>query len=282
MGWNIWGNLAATLFGTGLNLLLNVFFGPAVNAARAIAVQVETAIAHFSTNFLMAVNPQITKLYAQNNMEDMHKLIFRASKFTFFLLLTLTLPVMMETETILNLWLKIVPDHTVVFLRLLLCIAIVDATARPLMTAVAATGNVKLYQSIVGGILLSIVPVAYFVLKLGGTPESVYIVHFIICIVSFMARLLVVSPLINLSIYQYFMKVIARCLFVLLISLSLSALLKTLLPSGFLHFFIVCLSSSLIPLITTFILGLTPNEQRFVKTKAAKVLISAKEKLKIL
>ena len=133
MGWNIWGNLAATLFGTGLNLLLNVFFGPVVNAARAVAVQVETAIANFSTNFLMAVNPQITKLYAQENLAEMHKLLFRASKFTFFLLFTLSLPVMIETEPILTVWLKIVPDYSVIFLRLLLCIVMIDAVVRPLM-----------------------------------------------------------------------------------------------------------------------------------------------------
>ena len=147
-GWNIWGNLAATLFGTGLNLLLNVFFGPIVNAARGIAVQVEAAISQFSTNFLMAVNPQITKLYAQNNLKEMHSLLFRSSKFACYLLLLFALPIVLETEPIITLWLKIVPEYTVPFIRLLLVIVIIDSMAKPLMTAAAATGDVKKYQMI--------------------------------------------------------------------------------------------------------------------------------------
>ena len=272
MGWNIWGNLAGTLFGTGLNLLLNVFFGPAVNAARAIAVQVETAIANFSSNFLMAVNPQITKLYAQNDLQDMHKLIFRASKFTFFLMLTLSLPVIMETDTILTVWLKIVPDYTVIFLRLLLCIVTIDAVARPLMTAAAATGDVKLYQSLIGGILLSIVPIAYVVLKLGGSPESVYVVHLVICIIAFLTRLWVIKPMIRLSMRQYFYQVVLPCFGVMAVSVLLSMLVKNLLPVGIFSTVIVCLSSALFVLILTYTIGLTNSERNFVTSKAVEAL----------
>lgn len=271
MGWNIWGNLAATLFGTGINLLLNVFFGPVVNAARAIAVQVETAIANFSTNFLMAVNPQITKLYAQNNLEDMHKLLFRASKFTFMLLLVLSLPVMIEANMILKVWLKIVPDFTVIFLRLLLCIIIVDSVAKPLMTAAAATGDVKLYQSLIGGILLSIVPIAYVVLKLGGSPESVYFVHLVICVVAFVARLWVIKPMIKLSLRKYFSCVIFRCLIVLAVSLPLCIFVKHMLPMGVLPSIMVCVVSVVTALIVSYLLGLTLSERQFVHAKCLEI-----------
>lgn len=271
MGWNIWGNLAATLFGTGLNLLLNVFFGPVVNAARAIAVQVESAIAGFSSNFLMAVNPQITKLYAQENFAEMHKLIFRASKFTFMLLLALSLPVMIETDIILKVWLKIVPDYTVIFLRLLLCIVIIDSVARPLMTAAAATGDVKLYQSLIGGILLSIVPIAYIVLKLGGSPASVYIVHLVICIIAFLTRLWVVKPMIQLSLRQYFSSVILRCLIVLAVSLPLCLLVKHSLPIGILPTIFDCLVCIVVALAASCLLGLTSSERQFVHAKCIEI-----------
>ena len=267
IGWNIWGNLAASLFTTGLDLLLNMFFGPVVNAARAIAVQVEAAIAQFSTNFLMAVNPQITKQYAQNNMLEMHKLIFRSSKFTFFLLYALSLPVFLETESILTVWLKIVPDYTVIFLHLLLVIVIIDSAARPLMTAAASTGDVKLYQSVIGGILLSIVPIAYVVLKLGGSPESVYIVHLVICIIAFIARLLIVKPMITLSLMDYFRNVILRCIAVLLVSLPISILIKKLLPNSCFYVIIVCLASGFLAIASTYTMGLTHNERQFVHTK---------------
>lgn len=271
-GWNLWGNLAHTLFSTGLNLLLNVFFGPAINAARAIAVQVESTIAHFSTNFLMAVNPQITKLYAQNNLQDMHILLFRASKFTFLLLLMLSLPVMLETNTILTVWLKIVPDYSVIFLRLLLCIVIIDSVARPLMTAAAATGDVKLYQSLIGGILLSIVPIAYVVLKLGGAPASVYVVHLVICIIAFLTRLWVVKPLIKLSIRQYFCNVILRCALVLAVSLPFCLLVKYLLPEGIFSTVTVCAACILMVSAASYMLGLDQGERHFINKKAVEII----------
>ena len=271
MGWNIWGNLAATLCGTGLNLLLNVFFGPVVNAARAVAVQVETAIAQFSSNFLMAVNPQITKLYAQGNLQDMHKLLFQASKFTFILMLVISLPVVVETDMILKVWLKIVPDYTVIFLRLLLAIVIIDSVARPLMTAAAATGDVKLYQSLIGGILLSIVPIAYVVLKLGGSPVSVYVVHLVICIIAFLTRLWVIKPMIKLSIRQYFSSVILRCALVLAVSLPLCLMVKRLLPVGILPTITVCAVCVLVASASSYLLGLTHGERQFVHTKCMEI-----------
>ena len=276
MGWNIWGNLASTLFGTGINLLLNIFFGPVVNAARAIAVQVETAIANFSTNFLMAVNPQITKLYAQNNLQEMHKLLFRASKFTFILMLVLSLPIMIETDMILKLWLKIVPEYTAIFLRLLLCIIIIDSVSRPLMTAATATGDVKLYQSLIGGILLSIVPLAYVNLKLGGSPTSVYIVHLVVCIVAFYIRLWVVKPMIQLSLRQYFNNVILRCMVILIISLPICLLAKYVLSKSILSSILVCLCSVLIIIVTSYLLGMSSGERSFINNKVRTMLAHLK------
>lgn len=272
MAWNIWGNLAGTLFGTGINLLLNVFFGPVVNAARAVAVQVETAIANFSSNFLMAVTPQITKLYAQGNLQDMHKLLFRSSKFTFILMLVISLPVVVETDMILKVWLKIVPDCTAVFLRLLLAIVIIDSVARPLMTAAAATGDVKLYQSLIGGILLSIVPIAYVVLKLGGSPASVYVVHLVIAIIAFLTRLWVIKPLIKLSIRRYFCSVILRCALVLAVSLPLCLMVKHLLPEGILPTIIVCAVCVLVASAASYMLGLDRGERQFVNTKSMELI----------
>lgn len=112
-GWSLFGQLAAIGFTQGLNVLLNMFFGPAVNAARGVAVQVQGAVSQFSMNFQTAINPQITKSYAQQDFGNMHMLVCRSSKFTYFLLFALTLPILLETPYILNLWLKEVPDYTV-------------------------------------------------------------------------------------------------------------------------------------------------------------------------
>lgn len=266
-GWNIWGSMAAMLYGTGLNMLLNVFFGPVVNAARGIAVQVESAVAHFSTNFLMAVNPQITKLYAQGNLKEMHQLLFRASKFSCFMLFALSLPLLLETQTILSLWLKIVPDYTVPFLRLLLLIIIINGVARPLMTSAAATGRVKVYQSVIGGILLSIVPIAYIVLRLGGSPVSVYVVYLSVAVVAFITRLIIIRPLIHLSLREYAAKVIFRCLTVCGVSFALCFLLKTICPDGKVWTVLIIISSVLTVVLLAYLLGLTHGERLFVNAK---------------
>ena len=266
-GWNLWGNLASTLMGTGLNLLLNMFFGPVVNAARAIAVQLESAITRFSTNFLMAVNPQITKLYAQRNFTAMHNLIFRSSKLTFFLLLVLSLPVMIETNTILELWLKTVPEYTVIFLRLLLFITLISATASPLMTAAAATGDVKKYQSVIGGILLSIVPISYCSLKLGASPVAVYWVYLAVSFIAIIARLFIVRPMIQLSLMEYFRNVALKCFFVFVVSFGLSYLTFYIMPKCLLSSLLVCLISSCVVIVASFTFGLTNNERSFVLEK---------------
>lgn len=274
MGWNLWGNIANTLFSTGLNILLNIFFGPVVNAARAIAVQVETAISQFTNNFLMAVTPQITKLYAQNDLKEMHKLIYRSSKFTFFLLLAISLPVFIETDIILKLWLNIVPDYTVIFLHILLGIVIIDSVARPLMTAAAATGDVKLYQSLLGGILLSIVPIAYLVLKLGGRPESVYMVHLAICIISFVVRLVIIRPMIDLSLFGYLRNVLEPCFYVLFLSVLLSFSIKQLLNDSLINVFFICFASFTFVSGSAYLFGLTKNERCYVHNKIISILKS--------
>ena len=116
-GWSFWGNLAGVLYTQGLNMMLNMFFGPIVNAARGIAVQVQAAVQQFIGNFQVALNPQITKNYATGELVQMHILMFRSARFSFFLLYLLTLPILLETNYILTLWLETVPADAVVFTR---------------------------------------------------------------------------------------------------------------------------------------------------------------------
>lgn len=207
-GWNFWGNFAAMAFSQGINILLNMFFGPIVNAARSIAVQVQTVVTTFSSNFQMALNPQITKSYAADNIQHMHSLIFRSSKFTYFLLFIISVPIFIKIDYILSLWLEEVPQYTSIFLRFMLCISIVDAVANPIMVAASATGKIKKYQTCVGLVLLSIAPISYVVLKLGGHPASVFIVHLIVGLIAFVVRIYIVQPLIKLSIRMYIQQVV--------------------------------------------------------------------------
>lgn len=267
-GWSLWGHCAVIAYTQGLNIILNIFFGPVVNAARGVAVQVQNAINQFSFNFQMALNPQITKSYAVGNYAYMHSLIYKSSKFTFFLLLMLSLPIILETNMILSLWLKEVPNYTVPFLRLMLCITIIDAVANPLMISAQATGKVKLYQSVVGGILLAILPISYMVLKLGGNPTSVFIVHLCICIVAFGIRLFIIRSMIHISLRDYMVNVIMRCVVVTGMSIFLPICLHVSLEQNTTSFLIIIIVSIFCVGISAYSVGLKTSERKFVRQKA--------------
>ena len=149
---------------------------------------------------------------------------------------------------------------------------IIDATSRPLMTAAAATGDVKKYQSVIGGILLSIVPIAYVVLKLGGNPVSVYFVHLSVGVIAFIARLLIVRSLILLSIREYLLSVIVPCIVVATVSVSFSWLIKALLPNGLVFSLIVCFLTVVVASLTTFFFGCTVRERAFLFNKTKSII----------
>ena len=266
-GWNLWGNMAAVAFTQGLNILLNMFFGPVVNAARGVAVQVQQTVTQFSMNFQTAINPQITKSYAIEDYEYMHSLIFRSSRFTFFLLLCICLPVFMEAEALLGIWLKEVPEYSAVFLRIILCVTIVDALANPLMISAQATAHIKIYQSVVGGILLTILPIAYVVLKLGGNPQSVFIVHLLICTIAFIVRLFIIRPMIRLSLTKYIKEVIVRCAVVGICAGAVSFAVNILLDSSLFSSIMECCISVLSVAVFSFMIGMTKNERDLIINK---------------
>lgn len=266
-GWNLWGGIAGTLMGQGINILLNLFFGPAVNAARGLAVQVQSAVQMFATNFQTALNPQMMKTYAAGDMRSMHMLLFRSAKFTFMLLLCLMLPLMLEVDTVLVLWLKKVPEYTNIFVCLMLCISMVDAVSNPFMTASAATGKVKFYQSVVGGILLSIVPIAYITLKFGAPPYTVFLVHLSVALIAFIARLLIVRNLIKLSLREYMTKALLPCVYVAIPSVIVSLFLKNMMFEGRIYAILTIILAVFIVAVFSIFLGLTVSERQFVLSR---------------
>lgn len=276
-GWNLWGGLAGTLMGQGVNILLNVFFGPAVNAARGVALQVQNAVHLFATNFQMALNPQMMKSYAACEIQRMHMLLFRSAKFTFMLLLCIILPIILEIDYILSLWLKEVPQYTNVFVILMLCIVMIDSVSNPFMTASAATGRVKVYQSVVGGILIAIVPIAYIALKFGGEPYTVFIVHLLVAMCAFFARLLIIRNLIALPIRQYFSKALFPCAYIAVPAVTISVLIRYILPSGLEGAIAVVVISAIIVLLLSYLFGLTTSERSFVNDKLSSITQKLKQ-----
>lgn len=273
--WNLFGNLACVGAGQGVNIVLNMFFGPVVNAARGVTIQVQNAVMGFSSNFQMAINPQITKNYATGNLVYMHKLIYASSKYSFFLLFILSLPILLEAENILSVWLGIVPDHTTNFLRLALVTSIVNAMAGPLTIAAQANGNVKKIQLIVGGTMLMSFPLAYICLKLGGKPEMVYLVDWLVVCLAQIFRIYMMKNMIKLSIREYIKEVLFRVLLVAIIGSSLPIVAYTLLPKNtFLSFIVVCLVCVLCLILAIYFFGITHSERiklvSFIKNKFRK------------
>ncbi len=264
-GWNLFGSLSALVKGQGLNILLNIFFNPAVNAARGIAFQIGNAISQFSHNFFTAVRPQIIKYYAQEDLDNMFVLIFRSSKLSFYLNLFFSVPLLIETTYIINLWLGQIPEYVVVFSRLIIIISAVEAMAHPMMTAAHATGNVALYQSTVGTMNILNLPVSYVFLVLGYSPMTVFWISLVITILCVFVRLFIVKHLINsFPVVLYIKKVLAICVLVGLLSFLFPLLVYTYMPIGFCRFVLNCVVCSLSVITIIYFLGLDKNEQTFV------------------
>lgn len=270
--WSFWGNLSFVLYTQGLNMLLNMFFGPIANAARGIAVQVQGAVNQFVSSFQIALNPQITKTYAKNDLASMHSLMFRGARFSFFLLFLLVLPILLETKFILTIWLKTVPDNTVIFVQIMLLISLLRTQANYCNIANQATGKVKKYQMVEGGILMLIVPFSYLSLNLGFPAYSVFIIHFVIEFIAQIFRLILLRNLIQLPFFYYVKSVITNIIKVFLISIIIPVFVRYNIEYGWFRFILVVLCSFISVGTTIYLLGLLPGERAFLRQEVGKKL----------
>lgn len=271
-GWSLLGNAAYISYTQGLNVMLNIFFAPTVNAARGIAVQVQSTVNQFVQNFQTALNPQITKSYAAGNLPYMHNLVFRSARFSYFMLLILSLPILIETETILKLWLTIVPEYTVTFLRLILLTTWINSIANPLVISVKATGKVKRYECVVGIIMLLILPISYIFLKLGYPPYFVFVVHLFMEFVAQFARILITRNLIGFSVSSFMKSVVFRILLVTVLALILPLGLYFVLDNSISSFLIVCFASVLSCSFSIYFFGLTVSERQMINSKVKQIV----------
>jgi len=273
-GWNLFGSASSMVKGQGLNILLNMFFSPAVNASRGIAYQINTQITNFFTNFYTAVRPQITKYYAQNDLDDMFKLVLRSSKFSFFLILFISLPVIVEAPFIIRLWLGQLPEYVVPFTRLVIIISAVDAMASPTMTAAHATGHIKLYQSVVGTLIMLNVPISYInLIFFSASPVSVFVVSLILSLIALFTRLWIVKRLIpTFPVTKYIKEIFIKCVILAAFAAIIPICIHELVPSSFLvsciNIFVAFATSA----VVIYFLGLTKNERTVLVSTIKKKL----------
>ena len=274
--WNFIGSTSSILREQGVNILLNLFFGPVVNAARAVASQVNAAVNSFVTNFMTALTPQITKAYAHGDYKYLLQCIYRGSKFSYFLLFFLSLPVLIETDYILKLWLGNVPDTTVWFVRLILLFSLVDTYSRALINANNATGDIKIYQIVIGGLNLTVLPIAYVALKYGARAESTVFITIIVSLLGLFPRIYFNKKHFPVTYKDFIAKVIIPTVFVSVVGVILPYTIYRILPQNFFSFLLVVLMSFLSAIIAIIVLGVNKEERNIAISFIRKYLHNKK------
>lgn len=265
-GWSFFGSVGGVLRVQGIAVLLNMFFGPAVNAAMAIAAQVNGKVEMFFTNFMIAVRPQIIKYYAQGDMDSMVKLVTRSSKFSFYLIFLLGLPILIESPYIINIWLGQLPEYVIPFVRLMIILSAIESMTQPIMTAAHATGNIKFYQLCVGGVMLTNLPISYICLSLGSSPYSVIIVSICLSLLGTFLRLWVLKRLMPFPITQYLKEAYLKPIVVAIVATIMPMLLYLYLSQSFINVFIVCSLCILCTVLSIYLLGLSNGERIYLQS----------------
>lgn len=272
VSWNLIGSLAGIAKEQGVNVVLNIFFGPAVNAARGIASQVLGRLNGFVTNFQMALNPQIIKNYASDDLNSMYLLVFRGAKFSFLLLLTICLPIVVEAKLILGLWLKEVPEYTVIFLQITFFTALLNSLSNPLIVTMHATGKVRDYQIVVGCLSLLTLPLVYVVLKMGAAPYMAMIVAFVIELVCHFARLYMLVRSIKFPMLSFLRDVTLRVWIIAGLSLIMPLVLHQAINMVALRFVAVCCVSIVSTIGFGYWLGFNSSDRNKLRSKVVCVV----------
>lgn len=271
--WNFMGTGAYMLNTQGVNLLMNIYFGVTVNAARGIATQVEGALRQFVNSFTTAVNPQITKSYASGNLNYMYSLVCRSAKFSSFLLTFFAVPIILEAPMIFSIWLKEVPEYAVIFFRLSVLTAYVDgALANSLMTSVLATGNIKTYQITVSCLGILVFPITWILYLFHLPVWTTYITYFAVYCVVLVARLYMVKKSIGMPMKLYVSKVLYKIIPITVLAFLIPSILLLIMNAGWIRLFCVVLLSMLSTASLIILLGLTKNEQTFLTGKIHEIL----------
>lgn len=271
IGWALVGNFSNMFYTQGINLMLNAFCGPAVNAARGIAVQVQGVVAQMANNVQTAINPQIMKTYALNNIDRMHMLICASSRLCYYLLFFIALPIMLEADYILELWLGIVPDHTVNFIRLTLIASLLDAFINPLFTANLASGKLNLYYIPVSIVSSSFMFITYFAIKTTRIPESVFICYLVMVVIGVVVRIFVMKKQIHLPKRIYIKKAVLPTIGVTVLATIMPVIAHLTIENDLVRLLVTLLVSIFSIGICVITIGISKSERQygilFVKSK---------------
>ena len=274
-GWNFIGCTAGLAKDQGVNIAINLFTGPTVNAARGIAMQVNGITGQFVGNLLVAINPQIIKEYAAGNLNRMHTLVFKSTRFTYYLLLFMSIPLLLEIDSILYIWLGQIPEHTVLFTRLVIILSLAEIISNALIRSQEASGKIRNYQIVVGGLLLMNFPVSYILLKLGYFPEITVVVAIIISQICLAARLAFLRHMVKLPVAAFLKEVYCNIIIVSAAAFIAPFVCHIYIEGHILRFFIVCIVSAITSGLAIFFIGCSRDERVIAK----KYIVSFKKRI---
>ncbi|MBO4536591.1 MAG: lipopolysaccharide biosynthesis protein, partial [Bacteroidales bacterium] len=237
--WNFLGMVSGTLSGQGINMILNVVFGPAINAARGLAGTVNQVVLMFINNFTTALNPPVTQAYAAGNKNYLFDLISRGTKFSYFVFFIVAFPLILETRFVTSLWLETVPDHTVTFIRLLLIINMNIVMATIFAMGIRATGKIGAYQTIICSLSIFEFILAYILMHSGFEPEWIYYISIVITIGSFLTALLIARHLLHFSLHYIAQTVLFPIFLATSLAVPIPVVSFFLIPYGWIRFCII-------------------------------------------
>jgi O-antigen/teichoic acid export membrane protein len=261
VGWSMFGNLSGMFRGNAVTILLNQYFNPIIVVARNISMQINAAVISISNNFNIALEPQIVKHFSAGEKEQMYRLISRSAKTAYFLMFILAVPVMVEMQFLLSLWLTIVPPYTVVFARLVIIESLVSSLCFPIGSAAHASGEMRLYQGVLGIMHLVFFMITWLLLRLGLPAVSVFYVSIGAASVVSIIRLLIVRYLISYPLRMFFHEVIIPVFLVTLCSSVLPAMVYFILRESIFRFFITLITGVVIPCFFIYNFGLNEMER---------------------
>lgn len=268
-GWSLLGSASNMGASQGVNIIINIFCGVTVNAAVGVAAQLINGVNQLVGNFQLAFTPQLVKLYASGQKNEFMNLVFRSSRFSYYLLLLLAIPAMFCMEFILSIWLDTVPQYTADFCRLILLFSLIDAISGPLWLSVQAVGNIRTYQIIMSLLISLNLPLAYWALKEGMSPLSVWVIRVIVNGTAYIVRIVYLKGLIQLPILRYLKEVVLTSFVVTLLSIPIPCLLSRM-YSGWMHLGIITFASTSIILVMVYMFGLNREERLLIQKNIRK------------
>ena len=272
VGWSFFSSGAGVLSTSGINLLANKYFGVLVNAARGVTSQVEGTVRPFGTNFLNALNPQLTKSYAEGNRLYTFDLVGKGVKIAFLLLFSLGLPLILECDYLLDLWLKDVPEYAPLFVRVAVCTILVDLGLNSPRQLIFSSGRIKWFCITIGSLNILAFFATWLAFSMGASPVAPYVVLFCMQLIIDVVCLLMCKWQEDFPLGRFFKEVLLRLVVVIAAAALPAYLVMSALPQGFLRLVLVTATSSLIIVPVSYAFVFTKGERDYVVEVFSKIL----------